>query len=134
MKTNHYESVVIFNASLEDAQIDSSLNRIAEQISSDGGNVIDIDKWGRRRLAYPIKKSKSGFYAVYQFEAPRESISKLERTFRLDESIIRFITIKLEKNDLENAELRKVQKEKAEEVVAVEESKEVSDENVESDE
>lgn len=134
MKTNHYESVVIFNASLEDAQIDSSINRIAEQISSDGGNVVDIDKWGRRRLAYPIKKSKSGFYAVYQFEAPRESISKLERTFRLDESIIRFITIKLEKNDLENAELRKVQKEKAEEVVAVEESKEVSDENVESDE
>jgi len=134
MKTNHYESVVILSASLEDAQIDSTLNRIEDQISSEGGNILNIDKWGRRRLAYPIKKSKSGFYTVYQFEAPRELISKLERTFRLDENIFRYLTIKLEKRDLENIEQLRIQSEAAEEVKAVEENETVKDESVDNNE
>lgn len=118
MKTNHYESVVILNASLEDDQIDSTLNRIEDQISSSGGKITDIDKWGRKRLAYPIQKSKSGYYVIYRFESPRELIAKLERNYRLDESIIRYLTIKLEKQDLEHIEKMKQKRESVEEVVA----------------
>lgn len=118
MKTNHYESVVILNASLEDDQINSTLNRIEDQISTSGGKITDIDKWGRKRLAYPIQKSKSGYYVVYHFESPRELIAKLERNYRLDENIIRYLTIKLEKQDLEHIEKMKQKRESAEEVVA----------------
>lgn len=117
MKTNHYESVIILNASLEDDQIDSTLNRIEDQISTSGGKITDIDKWGRKRLAYPIQKSKSGYYVVYLFESPRELIAKLERNYRLDENIIRYLTIKLEKQDLEHIEKMKQKRESAEEVI-----------------
>ena len=102
MKTNHYESVVIINAALEDDQINSTCGRIEELIKSNGGEITDIDKWGRKRLAYPIQKSKSGYYSVYRFVAPREVVSKLERAYRLDESIIRYLTIVLDKKAIEH--------------------------------
>jgi small subunit ribosomal protein S6 len=101
MKTNHYESVVIVNATLEDDQIEVTFGRIEELIKSNGGEITENDKWGRKRLAYPIQKSKSGYYSVYRFIAPRELIAKLERAYRLDESIIRYLTIVLDKNAIE---------------------------------
>jgi len=101
MKINHYESVVIVNATLEDDQIDATFGRILELIKSNGGEVTEVDKWGRKRLAYPIQKSKSGYYTVFRFIAPREVIAKLERAYRLDESIIRYLTIVLDKNAIE---------------------------------
>lgn len=124
MKTNHYESVVVLNATLEDAQTNSVLNRIEDQISSNSGQILNIDKWGRKRLAYPIHKQKSGFYVVYQYEAPRELITKLERSFRLDENIIRFLTIKLTKKDLEHIAKKKAQIESEAAIEAAEKVKE----------
>lgn len=132
MKTNHYESVIILSATLEDTQIDSLLDRIKEQITSNGGQILNVDKWGRKRLAYPIQRSKSGYYIVHQFEAPRELISKLERNFRLDETVIRYLTIKLEKKDLEQISKVKAQKESAEVAETKTETKKVNDENVDS--
>lgn len=102
MKTNHYESVVILNAALEDSPIDATLNQIEELIKSNGGKITDVEKWGRKRLAYPIQKSKSGYYAVYRFIAPRDLIAKLERSYKLDENIIRYLTIVLDKKALEH--------------------------------
>ncbi|MBN1300896.1 MAG: 30S ribosomal protein S6 [Melioribacteraceae bacterium] len=104
MKTNHYESVVIINAALEDEQIDSIISRIEEFIKSNEGSITDIDKWGRKRLAYPIQKSKSGYYVVLRFKSERDFIAKLERTFRLDETIIRYLTVVLDKRALQYIE------------------------------
>ena len=101
MKTNHYESVIILNATLEDSQIDSIISSLKEQMSANGVEVSDVDKWGRKRLAYPIKKGKSGYYIIFHFTSPREYITKFERTLRLDENVIRFLTIKLEQKDLD---------------------------------
>ena len=134
MKTNHYESVVILNASLEDDQIDSALNRIEDQISGNGGKITDVDKWGRKRLAYPIQKSKSGYYVIYRFESPRELIAKLERNYRLDESIIRYLTIKLEKQDLEHIGKMKLKRESAEEEAESNEFEPTVEETKESNE
>ncbi len=111
MKTDHYESVAILNATLEDNQIESTLKRIEETISSNGGEISDLEKLGRKRLAYPIQKSKSGFYIIYRFIAPKDLIKKLERFYRLDETIIRYITIKLDNKDLEHIEKMKAKKE-----------------------
>lgn len=101
MQTKHYESVVIFNAALEDEQIESNLSRIQETIKNNGGQIVEIDRWGRKRLAYPIQKSKTGYYAIIRYSAPTPLISVLERTFRLDETIIRYLTIVLTKQALE---------------------------------
>lgn len=101
MKTNHYESVVIFNATLEDEQIETTITRIKDLIAAHGGEITEIDNWGRKRLAYPIQKAKSGYYSVIRFKAPTDLIANLERSFRLDETIIRYLTVVLDKNALE---------------------------------
>ena len=64
MKSQTYESVIIVNAALDDSQIDSVVGRVKNTITTDGGNIIDIEKWGRKRLAYPIQKSKNGYYVI----------------------------------------------------------------------
>lgn len=100
MTKRHYESVVIINAALEDDQIDTTLSRIEETLSAQGAELTDLEKLGRKRLAYPIQKSKSGYYAVYRFIAPSGAITELERVYRLDENIVRYLTITLGKKDL----------------------------------
>ncbi|MAT59988.1 MAG: 30S ribosomal protein S6 [Ignavibacteriae bacterium] len=123
-----YESVVIVNAALEDDQIEITLKKIEDNIQANGGSILDADKWGRKRLAYPIQKSKSGYYAVYRFEAPSELIAKLERHYQLDETIVRYLTIVLDKKALE---FYSKEKEKS---VAVNEVPEVSNEENDSKE
>ncbi len=119
MKENHYESVIIVNAALEDTQIENTIKKIEDFITNNGGKIIDIDKWGRKRLAYPIKKSKSGYYVIYRFTAPADMIKKLERIYKLDETIYRFLTIKLTKKDLEHLN-KKLQEKSAKEAEATE--------------
>jgi small subunit ribosomal protein S6 len=120
MRKQSYESVVLINAALEDEQVETTINRIQETITSHGGEIIELDKWGRKRLAYPIKKSKSGYYIVIRFESTTDLVATLERNFRLDENIIRYLTIALDKYALEAiAKQKEMQKAEA---VAVEET------------
>lgn len=98
MLTKHYESVVIINAALDDEQIDSIVKTISNLITDNGGLIEDLELWGRKRLAYPIEKAKSGYYAIYRFASNPEFISKLERMYRLDENVIRYLTILLDKH------------------------------------
>jgi small subunit ribosomal protein S6 len=102
MRKNHYESAVIINAALEDEQIEQIVTKLQDAIVNNGGENLVADKWGRKRLAYQIKKSKIGYYVIFQFEAPAPAIALIERIYRLDESILRFLTIKLSKFALEH--------------------------------
>ena len=117
MRTRTYESVAIINAALEDEQIEATISRILEVITSHGGEIIDTDKWGRKRLAYPIQKAKSGYYLVLRFNAPTELIAALERNYRLDETIIRYLTITLDKFALEAIAKQKEESKTAEHAV-----------------
>ena len=112
MATNHYESVVIINAALEDSQIEQTVSTIQENIKSTGGEITDVDNWGRKRLAYNINNAKSGYYLVSRFTAPTTTIKEFERTLKLDENVIRYITIALDKKAL--AHLEKIAKDKIE--------------------
>ncbi len=102
MRKHNYESAVIINAALEDEQIELVLTKLQDAIINNGGENLRVDKWGRKRLAYQIKKSKIGYYVIFQFEAPVEAIALIERVYRLDETILRFLTIKLSKFALEH--------------------------------
>lgn len=108
MSTNAYESAVIINAALDDEQIETIISRIKDTVISNGGEIRNVDNWGRKRLAYMVNKSKIGFYAVFIFNAPSNIISKLERFYQLDENIIRYLTIKLDSDALEYLEQNKV--------------------------
>ena len=114
MKQNHYECVVIINAALEDEQINSSINRIEVSIKTNGGEIEDLDQWGRKRLAYPINKSKSGFYVVFRYFSPSDAVAKIERDLRLDETVIRYLTVLLDNNALDHFAKQKTKSEESE--------------------
>ena len=116
MKQNHYESVVIINAALEDEQINTAINRIEVSIKTNGGEIEEVDQWGRKRLAYPINKSKSGFYVVFRYVSPSDSIAKIERDLRLDETVMRYLTVLLDSRALEHYAQQKNKAEKAKEL------------------
>lgn len=109
MKSGVYESAILINAALEDNQIENVINRVKEFIATNGGQIRDFENWGRKRLAYPVEKSKIGYYAIFRFEAPGSIVSKLERFYNLDEHILRYLTIKLSKEALEQIEKNKAQ-------------------------
>jgi small subunit ribosomal protein S6 len=92
-----YETTFIINASLDDPQIEAEIEKVKDLIVKSGGEMVEIIRWGRKRFAYPIKKRNNGFYVVMVFTAPRDIVSKLERFFHLDENILRFIAITLDK-------------------------------------
>ena len=104
MNKRVYESAVLINAALEDDQIQSIISNIKEIIVNSGGEIKDVEDWGRKRLAYMVKKSKIGYYAIFRFYAPPNIITKLERFYKLDESILRFLTISLSQSALEQIE------------------------------
>ncbi len=104
MSTKHYENVSIINAALEDAQIEQTIASIQENITTNGGEITSTENWGRKRLAYSINKAKTGYYLISRFTAPPEAIKKIERALKLDENVIRYMTILLTKKDLEHIE------------------------------
>lgn len=109
MTKKMYESAILINAALEDNQIQSIISHVKELISSNDGEITDVEDWGRKRLAYMIKKSKIGYYIIFQFNAYPHIISTLEKFYKLDENILRYLNIKLTTNALEQIEKNKKQ-------------------------
>lgn len=100
-KQRQYETTVIINASLEDTQIDAVIARISDTITKNGGTITALNKWGRKRLAYPINKKSNGYYVNIEFTAPPTLIAVLERSYQLDEMVLRYLTIALDRKALE---------------------------------
>jgi small subunit ribosomal protein S6 len=81
---------------------------------SEGANIIHEEKWGLRKLAYPIQKKSTGFYHLIEFEADGSFINDFETAFKRDERILRFLTVKLDKHMIAYAEKKRAAKEKVE--------------------
>ena len=107
MKINAYESTVMINAALDDDQLEAEVARLQENIINFGGEIIEVDKVGRKRLAYIVNKSKIGYYAIFRFNAPSNIVAKLERSYSLNDNVLRFLTISLDKDALEYFEKNK---------------------------
>ncbi|MFZ1977313.1 MAG: 30S ribosomal protein S6 [Bacteroidota bacterium] len=97
-----YETAFIVNASLDDPVIDGIIDKVKDVIVKNGGEIVDIAKWGRKRFAFPIKKKNNGFYVVCEFKAHGPLPAKLEHHYLLDENILRFLTIALDKKALKS--------------------------------
>ena len=95
-----YETTFIVNASLDDSQTDAVVGRVQDVIVKNGGAVNALNKWGRKRLSYPINKKTNGFYVNIEFTAPGTLLGALERSFQLDEMILRFLILQLDKKAL----------------------------------
>jgi small subunit ribosomal protein S6 len=107
MKNSVYESAVLINAALDDEAIKNLIARIKDTITTSGGEIVEVEDWGRKRLAYQVKKSKIGYYSIFRFNSPPDLIPKVERYYQLDENILRYLTITLTKDALEQIEIDK---------------------------
>ncbi|WP_028653759.1 30S ribosomal protein S6 [Nocardioides halotolerans] len=84
-----YEVMVILDPSLEERTVGPSLDKYLNVIRKDGGSVESVDIWGRRRMAYEIKKNQEGIYAVVNLTAEPATVKELDRQLTLNESILR---------------------------------------------
>ncbi len=93
MAENRYESTFIVKGTLDDKDIEAIVAKTESFIQKNGGTVIDMERWGRRKLAYQIGKETQGAYVSAHFTSAGDLITKLERMYSLDENIIRFLTL-----------------------------------------
>jgi small subunit ribosomal protein S6 len=89
-----YELVVILSPDVADDVIGDSLERLNNGITSRGGEVVDVNHWGRRRLAYPIKRHIEGNYVVSQIKLDPSQVPGLESSLRISEEVIRHLIVK----------------------------------------
>ena len=89
-----YESVWVVNGDLPDEEVKSAIDKFSRIISSQGGTLVGLEEWGRRKLAYKIQGTIRGFYIMADFAGSPETVKELERNYRIDDRIIRYITTK----------------------------------------
>ena len=99
-----YESVLIARQDLGASQVSSLVSSFSETIASNGGEVVRVDNWGLKNLAYRIKKNRKGHYVVLNISAPANAIFEYERLARLNEDIIRYMTVKVDDFNSKNEE------------------------------
>lgn len=88
-----YEAVYIFDSALEEAAINEKLNRFHALIQQPGEDTIKVNHWGKRTLAYPIKKRETGYYVIVNFEAKASQLPEFERAIKLDDGVLRFLVV-----------------------------------------
>ena len=105
----HYETTFIVDSILEDEKVEVIINRYSNLFAKSGAEVLKTEKWGRKKLSYPIKKRTTGSYISIEFTADPSVISKLERAYHLDDDVLRFLTVSFDKKTLieRNAYLEK---------------------------
>lgn len=91
---NKYELAVVVSAKIEDEARTETIEKVKEIIARFGGNVTDVDEWGKRRLAYEIQKMKEGFYYFIHFESDSTVPAEVESRLRIMENVIRFLCIR----------------------------------------
>lgn len=85
----HYELMVIFDPTLDERTIAPSLDTLLNVVREEGGKVDKVDVWGKRRLAYEIKKNSEGTYAVVEMNCEPATVQELDRLLTLNESVLR---------------------------------------------
>ena len=101
---NIYENVVILNAALPDEEINAAVSKIKDIIINAGGEILLADMWGRRKLAYEIKKQNKGYYALLIFKPPPATIMKLEGFYKVFDPVIKYMVIKLDPKQVKHLE------------------------------
>ena len=92
-----YETTFIVDAHLSNEQIESAINKYTKFIGDKGGSIKLTDRWGKRRLAYEISKKQYGYYVNLRFDADGDLVQTLEREYKLDDAIIRYLTLRVPK-------------------------------------
>ena len=91
----HYETTYILRPNLGEDQFTEIIERTNAIITDDNGSIIEVDRWGIKKLAYEIKKETQGYYVYVNYAAHGTTVNEIERIFRIDDRLLRYLTIKL---------------------------------------
>jgi small subunit ribosomal protein S6 len=101
-----YEVAVLYHPDLE-VDLTKAEERVKKVFTSGGGKVVETDNWGKRKLAYPIKKQEHAVYVFYKVELPGEAVAKVESTLNITDEVIRYLIVKPDHKAIAKAELIK---------------------------
>jgi small subunit ribosomal protein S6 len=96
-----YESIFVLDPTVSDSHVDMELEKIREFLGTRECEITEVQKWGRRKLAYEVKKHKEGIYTLIRFSATADVPHELGRRYRLNENMLRFLTVVYEKPPVE---------------------------------
>ena len=98
-----YQSVLILKPDIEDTRVDEALGKIGEFIKGNGGTILKTEKWGKKRLAYRVKKNRFGIYLNLYHTLEPSGVIDLEKKYKLYDLIIKFMVMNLTDEELERA-------------------------------
>jgi small subunit ribosomal protein S6 len=106
---NQYELAVLYHPDLE-IDLEKATSKVEKIFADNKGKVVNADNWGKRKLAYPIKKNESAVYVIYTVEMPAESVKKVESVLNITDEVIRFLITKPDLRAIAKAEAMKAEK------------------------
>lgn len=98
----YYETMIIWDAALQTEELDKEITKVKSIIEKSGGECLKIDNWGKRRLAYEIKKKKEGVYVVIDFNGKPKILAELFDHFKFDKTVLRHIALQKSAPEIEN--------------------------------
>ena len=100
----YYESIFILRSSLADEEAEAVIEKMKNVLTKHGATIVKAENWGKKKLAYEIKHDRRGTYILLQFESTQETVvSELERLYRLEDSVIKFLTVRIDGEALQGA-------------------------------
>ena len=108
---NQYEVAVLYDPDLE-IDLEKATGRVEKIFTNNGGTVKNVDNWGKRKLAYPIKKNEHAIYVFYIVEFPPESVAKVESVLNITDEVIRFLITRPDLKKIAKAEAARSEKAK----------------------
>ncbi len=106
-----YENLFIVKPDATEEEIDQLIELMSKHVTNAGGTIDKVDKWGKRRLAYRVEKHREGSYVLMQFTAGPETVMEFERRMRVQDSVIKYLTVRIDET-LKRVEKRKLVREK----------------------
>ncbi len=94
MERRCYETVVVFTPDLTEQEFEEQINWVRDLIEKNEGQVLKVEKWGKRKLAYEIEKKKEGYYVLFLFWGSPSTVENIERQYRINHNVIRYLSVK----------------------------------------
>ena len=106
-----YESVIILDPNATEEEQNTLLDKFKEAVEGEGGNIVHLAPWGRRKLAYPVKKRDYGHYHLMYLDHTPSALTALERTLRFDDNVLKWLTVSVEDVEAEFGKFEKLKTE-----------------------
>ncbi|HRE41455.1 MAG TPA: 30S ribosomal protein S6 [Ignavibacteria bacterium] len=104
MANKHYETYLIVDGNFEDSTVEEIISKYSNFLTKNNAEIVNIERIGRKRLAYPIQKKQNGYYICIEFKVAASFIAELDRIMRIDENLMRYLTVSLDSKTIAERE------------------------------